>query len=139
MQLVYDLVKSGLTAKEIVNALLADEKLLLEKEKEIIVDFTLKHSDDKVEKIAYDYGRTFNISDKMKTPMQELIQSLKAEQMTALNEWQTGYQKALYNVIDEAESMLEKEKEVIMDAYDYGFSDAKSNHDHNKRILQRNL
>ena len=38
MQLVYDLVKSGLTAKDIVNALLADEKLLLEKEKEIILD-----------------------------------------------------------------------------------------------------
>jgi hypothetical protein len=72
MQLVYDLVKSGLTAKEIVNALLADEKLLLEKEKEIIVDFTLKHSDDKVEKIAYDYNRTFNISDKMKTPIEML-------------------------------------------------------------------
>ena len=72
MQLVYDLVKSGLTAKEIVNALLADEKLLLEKEKEIIVDFTLKHSDDKVEKIAYDYDRTFNISDKMKTPIEML-------------------------------------------------------------------
>ncbi len=49
IQLVYDLVKSGLTAKEIVNALLADEKLLLEKEKEIIVEFTLKHSDDKVD------------------------------------------------------------------------------------------
>ena len=72
IQLVYDLVKSGLTAKEIVNALLADEKLLLEKEKEIIVDFTLKHSDDKVEKIAYDYKRTFNISDKMKTPIEML-------------------------------------------------------------------
>jgi hypothetical protein len=72
IQLVYDLVKSGLTAKEIVNALLADEKLLLEKEKEIIVDFTLKHSDNKVEKIDYDYKRTFNISDKMKTPIEML-------------------------------------------------------------------
>jgi hypothetical protein len=48
----------------------------------------------------------------MRTPMQELIQSLKAEQMTASNEWQMGYQKALSNVIDEAESLLEKEKEV---------------------------
>ena len=75
----------------------------------------------------------------MKTPMKELIESLKAEQMTASNEWQMGYQKALHNVIIEVESMLDKEKEVIMDAYDYGFSDAKSNHDHNKRILQRNL
>lgn len=59
--------------------------------------------------------------------------------MIANNEWQSGYQKALINVISEIESMLEKEKEAIMDAYDYGFSDAKSNHDHNKRILQRNI
>ena len=36
VQLVYDLVKSGLTAKEIVNALLADEELVLEKEKEML-------------------------------------------------------------------------------------------------------
>ncbi len=53
--------------------------------------------------------------------MQELIQSLKAEQMTASNEWQTGYQKALSNVIDEAESLLEKEKEQMVDfAFKYG-------------------
>ena len=32
--------------------------------------------------------------------------------MTASNEWQNGYQKALSNIIDEAESLLEKEKEV---------------------------
>jgi len=46
---------------------------------------------------------------------------------------------AFQECYDMAKSMLKKEKEVIMDAYDYGFSDAKSNHDHNKRILQRNL
>jgi hypothetical protein len=57
----------------------------------------------------------------MKTSMQELIQSLKAEQMTASNEWQTGYQKALSNIIDEAESLLEKDKEVMIDfAFKYG-------------------
>jgi hypothetical protein len=56
----------------------------------------------------------------MKTPMQELIQSLKAEQMTASNEWQTGYQKALSNVIDEAESMLEKEMAEIIEAFHTG-------------------
>jgi ribosome-associated translation inhibitor RaiA len=53
----------------------------------------------------------------MKTAMQELIQSLKAEQMIASNEWQMGYQKALSNVILEIESMLEKEKEQIEDAH----------------------
>jgi hypothetical protein len=56
----------------------------------------------------------------MKTPIQELIQSLKAEQMTASNEWQTGYQKALSNVIDEAESMLEKEMAEIIEAFHTG-------------------
>jgi hypothetical protein len=55
-----------------------------------------------------------------KTPMQELIQSLKAEQMTASNEWQTGYQKALSNVIDEAESMLEKEMAEIIESFHTG-------------------
>jgi hypothetical protein len=49
----------------------------------------------------------------MKTAMQELIQSLKAERMIASNEWQMGYQKALSNVILEIESMLEKEKEIM--------------------------
>ena len=53
----------------------------------------------------------------MKTPMQELIQSLKAEQITASNEWQMGYQKALHNVIIEVESMLEKERNLIADAH----------------------
>jgi hypothetical protein len=51
----------------------------------------------------------------MKTAMQELIQSLKAEQMIASNEWQMGYQKALSNVILEIESMLEKEKEQMIE------------------------
>ena len=53
----------------------------------------------------------------MKTPMQELIYSLKSERMNPSNEWQIGYQKALINVISEAESMLEKEKNVIIDAH----------------------
>ena len=52
-----------------------------------------------------------------KTPMQELIYSLKSERMNPSNEWQIGYQKALINVISEAESMLEKEKNVIIDAH----------------------
>ena len=72
MQLVYDLVKSDLGAEKIVDALLVDEKLLIKKEKEIILDFVLKYADERVEKIAYDYDRTFNISEKMKTPIEML-------------------------------------------------------------------
>ena len=72
IQLVYDLVKSGLPAEKVVDALLVDEKLLIKKEKEIILDFALKYTDERVEKIAYDYDRTFNISEKMKTPIEML-------------------------------------------------------------------
>ena len=61
------------------------------------------------------------------TPVEELFQLL----------WETPQDKLTWFSIKKR--MLEKEKEVIMDAYEYGFSDAKSNHDHNKRILQRNL
>jgi hypothetical protein len=56
----------------------------------------------------------------MKTPMQELIYSLKRERMNPSNEWQIGYQKALINVISEAESMLKKEKAVIIEAFHEG-------------------
>ena len=56
----------------------------------------------------------------MKTPMQELIYSLKSERMNPSNEWQIGYQKALINVISEAESMLEKEMAVIIEAFHEG-------------------
>ena len=61
------------------------------------------------------------------TPVEELFRLL----------WDTPKDKLTWFAIKNR--MLEKEKEVIMDAYDYGFSDAKSNHDHNKRILLRNL
>ena len=61
------------------------------------------------------------------TPVEELFQLL----------WDTPKDKLTWFAI--RKQMLEKEKDVIMDAYDYGFSDAKSNHDHNKRILLRNL
>lgn len=80
----------------------------------------------------------------MKTPMQELIEQLKEERDGFLklpphSNIQERTENCFGSCIEIAERMLEKEKEMIMDAYEYGFSDAKSNHDHNKRILQRNL
>lgn len=72
IQLVYDLVKSGLPSEKVVDAFLVDEKLLIKKEKEIILDFVLKYTDERVERIAYDYDITFNISEKMKTPIEML-------------------------------------------------------------------
>jgi hypothetical protein len=76
----------------------------------------------------------------MKTPMQELMDEFakKADSLPDTLDANVAY-LAFQECYDMAKSMLKKEKEVIMDAYDYGFSDAKSNHDHNKRILQRNL
>ncbi len=67
----------------------------------------------------------------MKTAMLELIQSLKAEQMIASNEWQMGYQKALSNVILEMESMLEKEKEQMRLAHKNGYDNSQYRHDCN--------
>lgn len=68
----------------------------------------------------------------MKTPMQEMIDEMNK----ILREEKECF---ILDLRDKARELLQKEKEAIMDAYDYGFSDAKSNHDHNKRILQRNL
>jgi len=69
----------------------------------------------------------------MKTPMQELIEqfedrlsSLKEVQATANLETQDFLEtqiEELEGCILSAELMLEKEKEVIMDAYDAGFFD----------------
>ena len=76
----------------------------------------------------------------MKIPMQELMDEFakKADSLPDTLDANVAY-LVFQECYDMAKSMLEKEKEVIMDAYDYGFSDAKSNHDHNKRTLQRNL
>lgn len=76
----------------------------------------------------------------MKTPIKELMDEFakKADSLPDTLDANAAY-LVFQECYDMAKSMLEKEKEVIMDAYDYGFSDAKSNHDHNKRILQRNL
>ena len=55
----------------------------------------------------------------MKTPMQELIEQLKKERDLH------GYERGLHyeTAIEFAEAMLEKEEEVIMDAYDTGLFD----------------
>lgn len=76
----------------------------------------------------------------MKTPMQELMDEFakKADSLPDTLDANVAY-LVFQECYDMAKSMLEKEKEVIMDAYEYGFSDAKSNHNHNKQILQRNL
>jgi len=76
----------------------------------------------------------------MKTPMQELMDEFakKADSLPDTLDANASY-LVFQECYDMAKAMLEKEKEVIMDAYDYGFSDAKSNNDHNKQILQRNL
>ena len=73
----------------------------------------------------------------MKTPMQILISEL--EEGLKQDEIKVSPKELMQNLIWRCNGLLQKEKEVIMDAYEYGFSDAKSNHDHNKRILQRNL
>ena len=71
--------------------------------------------------------------------MQQHMEWLHKKYISHLQDEETGLALEVWYCLKNAEQMLEKERQVIMDAYDYGFSDAKSNHDHNKRILQRNL
>jgi hypothetical protein len=61
----------------------------------------------------------------MKTAMQELIDKLEYLQRTNPNKLfiEQGIHHGLEAAIKEAKSMLEKEKEQIMDAYDAGWSD----------------
>ena len=56
----------------------------------------------------------------MKTPMQELIERLEC--LIGLTEG-TKYAIGLKSAKEQAESILEKEKEVIMDAYIFGIQD----------------
>jgi hypothetical protein len=127
MQLVYDLVKSGLGAEKIVDALLVDEKLLIKKEKEIILDFVLKYADERVEKIAYYYDRTFNVSEKMKTPiemlnaiiqMQEANYGRGSDTHMALNEL-AKEAKEVVKSYTANEIQLPSEKEIILEAKRY--------------------
>jgi hypothetical protein len=66
----------------------------------------------------------------MKTPVQELIEMLKVQKGAAkdklstwiapsLESYYVGVEKALYDAIVLAESMLEKEKEVMCDFVEY--------------------
>jgi hypothetical protein len=59
----------------------------------------------------------------MKTPMQELIEQLKQKienQVQFRDEFEDGVVQGLEEALDLAEDMLEKEKEVIIDAFDKG-------------------
>ena len=62
----------------------------------------------------------------MKTPMQEMFDQLKA----AKND-DYGLAFAIDMLLENEEEMLEKEKEVMMDAYDIGWSDGNAGQDLN--------
>jgi hypothetical protein len=53
----------------------------------------------------------------MKSAMQELIEIIKSKQIQCVNEWQSGYQKALNDILFDCKEVLEKEKEQIINAY----------------------
>jgi hypothetical protein len=58
----------------------------------------------------------------MKTAMQELIDELtKPMTYQAVNEWQSGYQKALNDILYNANLLVEKEKEQIITAFEVGY------------------
>jgi hypothetical protein len=62
MQQVYELIKSGLSPEKVVNYLLIDEELMLEKEKEQMIDFVLKWmgEDDLKQDVIKHYNETYN-------------------------------------------------------------------------------
>ena len=60
----------------------------------------------------------------MKTPMQEHIEWLKKEWKKLESAGEIGIALNIGDCIEHAESMLDKEKSVIMDAYTAGESDA---------------
>ena len=61
MQQVYELLKSGLSPEKVVNYLLIDEELMLEKEKEQMIDFVLKWmgEDDLKQNVIKHYNETY--------------------------------------------------------------------------------
>ena len=59
----------------------------------------------------------------MKTPMQEHIEWLKKEYKKLESMGELGIALHIGDCIQNAESLLEKEKEMIMDAVKYGCSD----------------
>jgi hypothetical protein len=52
VQHIYDILKSGYAPEKVVSWLLIDEDLMLQKEKEMIVDFTYKYGDETLREIS---------------------------------------------------------------------------------------
>jgi hypothetical protein len=64
----------------------------------------------------------------MKTAMQELIDLIKLKQYQSVNEWQSGYQLALNDILFETEKFIKYEQEQIENAmkvsYKVGWEEA---------------
>ena len=52
----------------------------------------------------------------MKTAMQELIELIEIKQLQCENEFQSGYQLALNDILFETKKYIDKEKEIIENA-----------------------
>ena len=67
----------------------------------------------------------------MKTPMQQHMEWLEKKYISHLQDEETGLALEVWYCLKNAEEMLEKEKEMIMDAYDIGWSDGNAGQDLN--------
>ena len=114
-----------------VDWLLENEKSLLEKEKDVMLqygnDICCPHHGDENDAL-YVWNQTFKTKEKM-TPLQEHIETLKIHRDTAFTKADENEGKqnhyyyivrgdALTDAISNAESMLEKEKEVMCEFAD---------------------
>lgn len=67
----------------------------------------------------------------MKTPMQQHMEWLHKKYISHLQDEETELALEVWYCLKNAEQMLEKEKEEIMNAYDIGWYDAKQGKDFN--------
>ena len=67
----------------------------------------------------------------MKTPMQQHMEWLHEKYISHLQDEETGLALEVWYCLKNAEQMLEKEKEAIMNAYDIGWSDGNKDQDLN--------
>jgi hypothetical protein len=67
----------------------------------------------------------------MKTPMQQHMEWLDKKYISHLQDEETGLALEVWYCLKNAEEMLEKEKEAIMNAYDIGWSNGNKGQDLN--------
>ena len=64
VQHIYDILKSGYAPEKVVSWLLRDEQLILDNEKEQMVDFAFKYGDLTTREIADSFDKEYKTNEK---------------------------------------------------------------------------